>query len=231
MQKLIRPVLYAREFIVAQPGVFKLLSVSCAFSFALLAVRIIVTSSLFYAFLAWNLFLAFIPLAITNFLFGKEGVKPNRIKFLFFFSVWLLFIPNAFYIITDLFHLDEGTLAPQWFDLILIFSFAWNGLLAGIISLIQMEKLIEQYLPGRLKWLFLYSIMLLNALGIYIGRYLRYNSWDIIANPFQLAKDIIYLCIHPMRNSNDWGMIFCFAILMTLIYKSFESISGSAARK
>ena len=231
MLKLMRPVLYAREFIAGQPGVFKLLSASCSFSFVLLAIRIIVTGSLFYAFLAWNLFLAFIPLAITTFVFRKKGFKTNSVKFLLLFSVWLLFVPNAFYIITDLFHLDEGTLAPQWFDFTLIFSFAWNGLLAGIISLIQMEKLIEHYLPGRVKWFFLYFIMFLNALGIYIGRYLRYNSWDIISNPFQLAKDIVYLCIHPMRNSNDWGMIFCFAVLMTLIYKSFENINSSIAGK
>lgn len=231
MLKLMRPVLSARDFIISQPGVFKLLSASCTFSFVLLAIRIFVTGSLFYTFLAWNLFLAFIPFAVTTFMFRRKEFKTNSVKFLFLFSVWLLFIPNAFYIITDLFHLDEGTLAPQWFDLILIFSFAWNGLLAGIISMIQMERLIESYLSDRVKWLFLYFIMFLNALGIYIGRYLRYNSWDIITNPFQLAKDIVYLCIHPMRNSNDWGMIFCFAVLMTLIYKSFESINNSIAYK
>jgi uncharacterized membrane protein len=225
MTKLTKQVLYARLFVHSRTDTVKLLLLSCSFSMLLLAVRVAVTGSLFYAFLVWNLFLGFITYAITSFITKNQKEHTSKPGFWLLFVAWLLFIPNSFYIITDFFHLDEGTAAPQWFDLVLIFSFAWNGLLAGIISLRQMERLVGCYLSPGLKWLFLYSIMFLNALGIYIGRYLRYNSWDVVTNPLQLAKDIMYLCIHPMRNSNDWGMIVCFAVLMTLVYKSFENIN------
>ncbi len=142
------------------------------------------------------------------------------------FFVWLIFIPNSFYIITDLFHLQERTEIPMWYDLALIFSFAWNGLLLGILSTRQMEKIWE------LKWkwselLFVYPIMCLNAFGIYLGRYLRYNSWDVVSDPFSLISDIVHLIMHPIRNRFDWSMIFCYAVFMSLIYLTLKRISKS----
>jgi uncharacterized membrane protein len=81
-----------------------------------------------------------------------------------------------------------------WFNHALIFSLAWNGLLLGILSMRQMEKIWE------LRWgwselVFIYPVMCLNALGIYIGRYLRYNSWDVVSDPLDLSKDILYLIV------------------------------------
>jgi uncharacterized membrane protein len=198
----------------------RILFLSCGFAVLLLAIRITVTGSLMYGFLAWNLFLAYVPYAVTNRLVKNQKWVKNRMRFLGIFLCWLLFIPNSFYIITDLFHLDEGKVAPQWFDLALIFSFVWNGLLFGILSLREMERIIESQFTAKWRWLIVYVILWLNALGIYIGRYLRFNSWDVITNPFQLTGDILYLCIHPLRNGREWGMIICYAILVTLIYKS-----------
>jgi uncharacterized membrane protein len=170
-----------------------------------------------HGFLIWNLFLAYIPYRITNYL-GKAVSVISKFIFWLVFFAWLLFIPNSFYIITDLFHLEEGRAAPQWYDLTLIFSFAWNGIILGILSLYKMEKIIESKFNRRATLFFIYGIMWLNALGIYIGRYLRFNSWDVITNPLGLAADITYLCIHPFRNFMEWAMIFCFSFLMTLIY-------------
>ena len=194
------------------------------FSVLLLAVRMIVTNSIMFGFLLWNLLLAYVPYAITKWLFRQNAEKLNRVKFVMMFLLWLIFLPNSFYIITDLFHLDEGTAAPQWFNLVLIFSFAWNGLMLGIISLQQMRQLLEPFISIKWRWVFLYLVMGLNAFGIYIGRYLRFNSWDVITNPFQLAGDIVYLWIHPVRNMEEWGMIGCFTVLISLVYQSIEKI-------
>jgi uncharacterized membrane protein len=213
------------SFLYNKDEIEKILLFSCSFSIMLLALRIIITGSLMYGFLAWNLFLACIPYIITKQLTQLERVKTTGLNFIVLFLLWLIFIPNAFYIITDLFHLNEGKAAPQWFNLVLIFSFAWNGLLLGIISFRKMEKIMEQFISGKWRWVFLFGIMWLNALGIYIGRYLRFNSWDVITNPFELANDIIYLCIHPRRKINEWGMIVSFTVLMTLVYQSIKKIS------
>jgi len=210
-----------------KPAIEKTFLLTGAFSILLLAVRIVVTGSLMFGFLPWNLLLAYVPYAITRRLTREKGEKIHRLKFIMMFSLWLLFLPNSFYIITDLFHLNQGK-APKWFNLVLIFSFAWNGLLLGIISLRQMGSLIEPFISIRWRCIFLYLVMGLNALGIYIGRYLRFNSWDVITNPFQLAGDIVYLAVHPVRNMEDWGMIVCYAILMLLVYQGIERMSRTS---
>jgi uncharacterized membrane protein len=147
------------------------------------------------------------------------------------FPAWLLLIPNSFYILTDLFHLTDyqHPRIPQWFDLALIFSFAWNGLLLGVLSCRQMEKMLLPHANTLSRSFFVYPIMLLSALGVYAGRYLRYNSWDILSDPFQLVADIIRMIIHPFRNQYAWDMIFCYAILLSFIYLMLKKVSRALA--
>lgn len=166
----------------------------------------------------WNLFLAYIPYAISSVLTRFSLPAVIRAAVLF---CWLLFIPNSFYILTDLYHLADGhrnSRVPEWFDLALILSFAWNGLLPGILSTRHIEKLLAPNASATGQWFFLYPVMWLNALGVYIGRYLRYNSWDIVTNPFDLLSDIFSMIFHPFRYQNAWSMIFCYSVLLTLIY-------------
>lgn len=208
----------------AKNEIDKILLLSCLFSVALSFTRALYTHELLFLSLIWNLFLGFIPFAISRYLMDHPGWIQNNLKFAVLFTFWLLFIPNSFYIITDLFHLEERSGIPMWFDLALIFSFAWNGLLLGILSVRQMEKMMQT----KWKWteaFFIYPIMSLNAFGVYLGRYLRYNSWDIISNPFQLVEDIIYLVIHPIRNRFDWSMIVCYAVFMSLLYLTIKKLS------
>lgn len=208
-----------------KPEIERLLLLSCFFSIGLTGVRILYTGQWMFAWLSWNLFLAVVPYLISRFATGKPTWIKNNFKSALLFIAWLLFIPNSFYIITDLFHLEIRTGIPLWFDLALIFSFAWNGILLGVLSVRQMEKIAQLKFPSMGEWKFVYPIMLLNAFGVYIGRYLRYNTWDVIANPFQLTNDLIYLLIHPVRHRFDWSMIFCYSIFMTLIYLAIKRMS------
>lgn len=200
----------------------RVLSLSMAFSAAMVVVRIIYTDRLTFLFLIWNLFLAWLPYAATNWAQHQPKWKSGK-RLLFLFTGWLLFIPNAFYIITDLFHLGYSNV-PLWFDLALILSFAWNGLLLGLLSVRQMEKIMQPLLRGRHELLFIYPIMWMSAWGVYIGRYLRFNSWDVITNPFALITDIIDLLIHPLQNLMAWGMVACYSVLMTLMYIAVKRI-------
>jgi uncharacterized membrane protein len=221
------PVKYWSRLYFLKNEINRLLVVSMGFGFSLLLARIMYTGETTFSFLVWNLFLAFIPYALSYVLTQQPSLIENKWIFRTILFVWLLFIPNSFYILTDLFHLTRREEAPIWFDLILITTFAWNALLMGILSVRHMEKIIQAIWLYRFDWLFIYPIMWLNALGVYIGRYMRFNSWDIISNPFQLAWDIIQLHIYPMEHKGAWGMVVCFSFFLTIVYLTIKKISRS----
>lgn len=209
----------------------KLLIISSLFSFLMLAIRIVVTGRLVFFFLPWNLFLAFVPYYIVKRLMANPGWVESKVKFCFVFSAWLLFIPNSFYILTDLFHLKLTHDSPRWFDLTLIFSFAWNGMLLGILSIRKMETVFSLFLKTKNIFFFLYPVMWLIAFGIYIGRYLRFNSWDILTNPYSLFSEIAEMFTNPSQYTYAWGMIFCFSIFTTLIYLTTKKLGHSISEK
>jgi len=200
----------------------RLLFLSVGFSTVLLIIRMMATKSFYYIFLEWNLFLAFIPYVVSGILFKHRWLRTNNYLLALFGLIWILFIPNAFYILTDLFHLGETGAAPLWFDLLLILSFAWNGMVMGILSVRQMEKIFHEKFSTRNELIFLYPVMWLNALGVYIGRYLRFNSWDIITSPFRLVIDIFELLTHPFAHKNAFAMVITYSVFMTLIYLTIK---------
>lgn len=200
------------------------LTISMLFSVVLVSSRVVYTGESTFIFLLWNLFLAWLPFACTAWAQYNEKWQRGK-RFIALFAAWLLFIPNSFYIITDLFHLGPFYTVPLWFDLILILSFAWNGLLLGLLSVRQMEKMVYTRFRLRNELFFIYPIMWLNAWGVYIGRYLRFNSWDVITNPFALITDIMDMLFHPIQYRTAWGMIACFSVFMTLMYLAVKRIA------
>ena len=195
----------------------QLLIVPCSFSLLLLFIRILFTGTMTYAFLPWNLFLAFIPLWVSHWLF-KNFSLVKWYKLIPALMGWILFLPNSFYLITDLFHLTYNTTVPKWFDLLMIFSFAWNGILCGFLALNRMEQLFARLRLKNFSILIIFSILWLCAFGIYIGRYLRFNSWDVITDPLSLFSEIIYMVIHPFRNYHAWGMVCGYSVFITVLY-------------
>lgn len=201
-----------------------LLLISVGFSVLLLMARIVYTGRFTFGFLVWNLFLATVPYFISFWLVQGQAWKASRWIFLPALAGWLLFIPNSFYVLTDLFHLHDSNAAPLWYDLLLIVSFAWNALMLGILSMRHMEKMVQfrwQRLPG---WLFLYPVMGLNALGVYIGRYLRFNSWDVVSDPFSLVLDIGHIIRHPVVYRQAWGMMICFSFFLLILYTTIKKL-------
>lgn len=214
------------NFYLLKAEIDRLLMLSVLFSLLLLGARMFYTHELTFIFLAWNLFLAFVPYFISQWLTNKPTWIVNKWTFVPLFIAWMLFIPNSFYIITDLFHIHyHSGDVPLWFNLLLILSFAWNGLIMGVLSVRQMEKIMQLLWGREHELLFLYPIMWLNALGVFIGRYLRFNSWDIITNPFSLVMNIIDILIHPVVYKNAWGMILCYSVFMTLLYLMIKRAS------
>ncbi|MEK8179593.1 DUF1361 domain-containing protein [Flavobacterium buctense] len=183
---------------------------------SLLLVRAKLTHSIYLFFLIWNLFLAVVPYGISSYLLTMNLKKTSKFKILFISAVWLAFIPNAFYIITDLVHLanSEGNLF--WLDLIIVSSFALIGFAFGLLSLLHFEKITEQYITIKTVNLIIPTISILCGFGIYIGRIMRYNSWDILSNPIDLAFDLFQMAISikALLFSLHFGVFIYFSFLI-----------------
>ncbi|WP_084205891.1 DUF1361 domain-containing protein [Psychroserpens mesophilus] len=203
--------------------VLSLLTVSMVLSLVLLMIRVKLHQSFYLLFLVWNLFLAVIPFAITTTLISTS--KPSKIQFLLSFGVWLLFLPNAPYIITDLLHLRSSQQYLMWLDVLVIVSFAFNGLILFMLSLSDMEKLLKLYLKPKVVLTLLLTIFGLTAFGVYLGRFLRYNSWEIMNNPMALFSDIINIIIQP--NIEAWIFTLTFGAFLAITYWVLKAFSKS----
>lgn len=182
----------------------------------LLMFRIKLTQSFYLIFLVWNVFLAAIPYGITFFvLLHKERFTHKGMQ-LTIFLIWLVFLPNAPYIVSDFTHLHWTDPRALFLDAAIISSFALLGILYMVYSIRDMQHLFLYTLSRKQNLLFTICICLLIGFGIYLGRYLRWNSWDIMQNPLDLIEDIGNLIFHPIRNKFAWRVTLSYATLSGL---------------
>jgi uncharacterized membrane protein len=194
-----------------------MLVIGSILSLSMLYFRMEQSSTLYYRFFVWNLLLAWIPLLLSFALIEMDKRKiPTWICCLILFA-WLLFFPNSPYMLTDLFHLSPKHQIPVWYDLGMILSFAWNGLMLGFVSLLGVQEFIQRRTAQWITWIIVTLILILAAFGIYLGRYERLNSWDILTNPIGLFKEISPLITHPLNCNRTVGV--------TLVFSSFLLVS------
>ncbi len=191
-----------------------LTAASCLWCLSLLALRHHWSGQSWFLFMAWNLFLAGIPLGFSLLL---TRVKRSIVA-MPLIGGWLLFFPNAPYVLTDLLHLKERSGVPLWFDLMLLLSFALVSLLLGFQSLQLVQHWIEKRTNSLVAWLFVLTSLMLSGFGIYLGRFLRWNSWDIVSNPHGLAADIVESLTSPGANGRTWGVTLGFGGMLVLAY-------------
>jgi uncharacterized membrane protein len=217
------------EYMRRRLGLLLLLGASMALSVALLAFRIYLTHRVTYIFLLWNLFLAVVPFGMSTML-GLAAGPVRRWVLLPATAVWLVFFPNAPYILTDFFHLNAWPDMPVWYDLTLILSFAWNGLMLGFCSLQEMQRLFTRAYGRRWGWAFAVVALLLGSLGVYIGRFLRYNSWNVVSHPQALALDLADRFLHPFMHARTYGVTLLLTAFLLLGYLTVRQL-GHFARE
>jgi uncharacterized membrane protein len=184
------------------------------FCISFVAVRIYFSGALSYTFLLWNLFLAFIPFVLSSLL---VTVRLSALVFWLLGAIWLLFFPNAPYVLTDLLHLKAG-MVPVWYDLLMLLSFAWTSLMLGFVSLADMQTLMAQRFNQITGWIFAFVALLLGSFGIYLGRFLRWNSWDVITEPTGLLQDIVNRIINPLAHLKTYGFTLLLTVFLLLAY-------------
>ena len=164
--------------------------------------------------LIWNLFLAWIPFVLAYIAYALSWRRPwLYIAIPVFAFLWLIFFPNAPYILTDLQYLNRSAAtAPLWFDVLLLVWFSWTGVLLGVISLYLMHEIIQRNFGRWPGWFFVLVVSGLSSAGIYVGRFMDWNSWDIVSNPSELAMDMLGLVIDPSLR------LFAFTALFTIFF-------------
>ncbi len=190
-----------------------------AVSVALVGVRVAVTGRIQYGFLAWNLFLAWLPLVFA--LLACDAYQdgaPRNWRFLGFAGAWLLFFPNAPYIFTDIIHLNTTYYSHFWIDLVLVLLCALTGLVLGFVSLFLMQTVVKRLFGSAASWLFIAGVAALTGFGIYLGRFLRFNSWDVLFKPLALSRGIGNWAADPLAHPTSFAFPAMFATFLFIAY-------------
>lgn len=172
-----------------------------------------------YSYLAYNLFLAWIPLALALWLQRMLRTKlwsswPPFILTLF----WLGFLPNSFYMVTDYIHLTDEPRIDPVIDIIMFSSFIFNAFILGLVSLYLVHAELLKRVPRKMAWGLVGATIFLTSFAIYIGRELRWNTWDVLLNPASILLDVSERLLSPGDHPEMFTTTFGFAILIAATY-------------
>lgn len=212
------------RFLVDQ--VFYPVFLSSLLGLTIFAGRVLISGNLMiYRNLVWNLFLAWLPYLFSMLAVRLYIIHPQKWYLLVVpTAIWLAFFPNAPYILTDFLHLSYRPPIPLWYDIGLLASFAWSGLFLAVVSLRNMQELVKIYLGWFISWVFALVALGLGGLGLYMGRFSRWNSWDLLLQPKDILKDIASRFSQPLDNLTFFAFTFMFTTLLMVFYLMFISV-------
>lgn len=191
----------------------------CVVAISLLLFRIISSDSSRYIFMIWNLLLAVVPVFLAWWLFERLKTKPWwEFKQLAITAGWLLFLPNSFYLITDFVHLRQTYEVSLLYDVVLFMSFAIAGLILGYISLYLVHANLEKRVRQRTAWAIVALILFASSFAIYLGRFSRWNTWDVLFQPAGLLFDVSDKFVNPNMHSETYETTLIFLALLLPIY-------------
>lgn len=199
------------------------LALCSALAFAAIVGRVALSDTHGYVFLLWNLALAWLPYLLSLGAAGIDRYAP-RARLLLLPAVgalWLLFFPNAPYIVTDFIHLGRFRGFAWWYDVGLLAIFAWTGCFLGVASLDVMQGIVRRAAGRVAAWLFVLASALLGGLGVYLGRFHRWNSWDALFAPHDVAAAVLDTLADPGALRQVIGVTGMFAALVVMCYVTF----------
>ena len=151
-----------------------------------------------------------------------HAVKPRWWWALFpLGALWLLFLPNAFYIMTDFIHLAQRPYIPIWYDAGLLAITAWTGIFLAVVSLHTVQSIVQAYLGTVVSWGFALLVIGLSGYGVYMGRFLRWNSWDMLADPLRTVYYSLDPLINPITNADKIGFMVMYTSLFFVTYLTY----------
>lgn len=214
---------------LAENGFIGSLMLACLTSCLLLAARIVVSDSLRFVFLYWNLILAVIP-AILGFWLARRIELYGWFKWTqaILTAIWVSFLPNSFYLVTDMVHLKANYEASFYFDVIMLTSFMLNGLALGFYSVYLIHRELKKRFSPGFTMAAVAIIFFLCSFATYLGRFVRWNTWDIVLQPFGLLFDVSDRFINPSLHNETYLATFSFFVVLfssylVVWYATFDS--------
>jgi uncharacterized membrane protein len=188
--------------------------------------RVLYANNWNYSNLMWNLVLAWVPYVFSFLAVSSRRLFPRQWWLVPLMAIpWLAFFPNAPYMVTDFYHLAQRPPVPFWYDIGLITIFAFAGFFLAIASLRTMHQLVDAALGKITGWIFAVLVLGLAGLGVYLGRFGRYNSWDLLIQPKAVLKDIAIQLLNPLDNLGFVGFTLMFTSIMFVFYLMFVSVN------
>jgi len=214
------PVIQIRPLQRQRYLLLSVLMLSSALSILLSLARIWYSDTRHYLFLNWNLVLAWMPLWLAFLLWRLDRRRGRRrlLMMTLVFVGWLLFLPNSPYIVSDLMHLNPRDNVPLWYDAIMLFSFAWNGLILGFVSLWIVQQLAARWFGPVVGWVLVMLTLGATGFGIYLGRFGRWNSWDVLVDPLGLIKQVMEYLLNPFDYPRTLGVTLLFGGFLFVAY-------------
>jgi uncharacterized membrane protein len=201
------------------------LAILSLFVVAMIAFRILYTQTLEHSAIAWNLLLAWIPFALALIVYERARAGVSNLSLVAVTMLWLLFLPNAPYIVTDLKHVGRGGGVPVLYDVLLLSAAAWTGLLLGLTSLFLMHAVARRLVGAMNAWALVVGVLALSSFGIYLGRVQRWNSWDVFVRPGSLLGELASGLLHPLSHPRPIAVTVLFTSFLLASYLVFYSFA------
>ena len=208
---------------IAVVASFALASLGCC---GMVLVRNLHTGNPNFRYLIWNLILAWVPFLLAMLFYDgqRRGMRAPGLVVLG--ALWLVFFPNAPYIVTDFVHLSRDPLSPLWFDGLTIGAFATMGLLLGLGSLYLVQSAVRR----EFGWVVVGAALLLGSVGIYLGRFVRLNTWDFFTNPHYLAYLVRLRLADPFGNPKLIAVVATSTLMLGAAYLLVYAVASPSLR-
>lgn len=181
------------------------IALACLTSVVLLMGRILFTDTLRYVFMIWNLVLAIVPLLLAWWLYERlRSFSWYKWQQLLLTLLFIGFLPNTFYLITDFVHLHPTVEASLYFDVVMLSSFVFNGIILGFVSIYLVHRQLLRRTSEEKAMLLVGIVFLLASFAAYLGRFTRFNTWDIILRPAGLLFDVSDRFVNPTQHTDTY---------------------------
>src|SRR4051812_48275637 len=179
-----------------------------------------------FRYLVWNLWLAWVPLLVALLLYAAYRRRHTSAELLALGAAWLVFLPNAPYMVTDFVHLGER---HRLVNTLILASFAFPALPPGVGSMLLVQIVVTRKAGAPVGWLVALGALFLASFGVYLGRVHRFNSWDVVTRPRFVAWTMWQGVVDPFAHPSTLFFVAAGGGFLVLAYVGLYGVADLVA--